>query len=365
MTARFDFAYINPGFDNFVSVEQKIKEGFKVVIVIENGLQREDNFYTTQFYPFSVFIFKRRIKQYNKMKNLVKLAPHLVRSQKVFYPDYSSLGKYYAIIADYFFENTYQFKSQTISKGTRSIFSNLRMTASRGIYFQEYTINISRFYIEMLKYFREIGVEILVNHSFKIDDEKLILADAEKEIQVSQIVLGNNLQKNIYEFSTGAPRKFSMFVNNPIGNFRFKEENGYLQVEPESDSVSYSKGELIALVESYFQLNFEEVKAKKKNIFQFSLDALSSLFTSINKGLPCAFDNADFGDMFELCREKFDLAKQCGINFPEFQVLFHRYGEGIDEMIEMAYEKINERRDSQSIWADVESEFQKKYEWKI
>ncbi|MCG6189691.1 hypothetical protein [Maribellus maritimus] len=365
MTARFDFAYINPGFDNFVSIERKIKEGFNVVIIIENDLQREDNFYTTQFYPFSAFVFKNRIKQYNKMKNLVKLAPHLVRSQKVFYPDYSLNSKYYAIIADYFFENTYQFKSQTISKGTRSIFSNLRMTASRGIYFQEYTVNISRFYIEVLKYLHKTGVEVFVNCSFKLDGEKLIFIAPAKEIQISQVIWGNNLQKNIYEFSTEAPRKFSMFVNDSLGKFRFKEDNGYLQVEPMSDLESYSKSDMMALVGSYFQLNFGELQVKKKNIFQFSLNALSSLYTSITKGLPCTFGNADFGDMFELCREKFDLAKQCGISFPEFQVLFHRYGEGIDEMIEIAYEKINERRDSESIWADVESEYQKKYEWKI
>jgi hypothetical protein len=59
------------------------------------------------------------------------------------------------------------------------------------------------------------------------------------------------------------------------------------------------------------------------------------------------------------------LAKQTGINYSDFKILFHRYGKGIDEMTENAYTQMNVIRDSKIIWKNVENEFQKKYEWKI
>ncbi|MCF6333213.1 MAG: hypothetical protein L3J11_08010 [Draconibacterium sp.] len=44
--------------------------------------------------------------------------------------------------------------------------------------------------------------------------------------------------------------------------------------------------------------------------------------------------------------------------------MFHRYGNGIDEMIDEAYEKMAKTRDPKKIWKEVEECFQKKYEWK-
>ena len=70
-------------------------------------------------------------------------------------------------------------------------------------------------------------------------------------------------------------------------------------------------------------------------------------------------------DNYETCLEKFDLAKQTGISYSEFKKLFYRYGTGIDEMIEYAYDTMNEIRDAEKIWDYVERLFQEKYEWKI
>ena len=56
------------------------------------------------------------------------------------------------------------------------------------------------------------------------------------------------------------------------------------------------------------------------------------------------------------CDEKFDLAKQTGIAYEDFVPMFYGYRNQIDEMIEQAYELMNEECDSGQIWREVEKE---------
>jgi len=84
----------------------------------------------------------------------------------------------------------------------------------------------------------------------------------------------------------------------------------------------------------------------------------------IKKPFPGSIENAQIKDNYELSLEKFDIAKQTGISYPEFKILFHRYGAGIDIMIDEAYERMNNTRNPQKIWNETEEWFQKKFEWK-
>ena len=104
---------------------------------------------------------------------------------------------------------------------------------------------------------------------------------------------------------------------------------------------------------------------EEKEHLHFPDELLFLLPSLVKQPLPCTFAGQSFEDMFELCREKFDLAKQCGINFPEFRVLFHRYGKGIDEIIELAYENRSRTIELDPAWKTVENDFQKMHEWKI
>ena len=74
--------------------------------------------------------------------------------------------------------------------------------------------------------------------------------------------------------------------------------------------------------------------------------------------------NAIGSEIFRLlqneCDEKFDLAKQTGIDYKMFCRLFYRYRFNIEEMIDSAYEIMNQERDPQKIWQQVESDFLKK-----
>ena len=103
-----DFVFINPGFDDFVPIARQINNGSAITIVLEKDVPRKDVFYTTQFYPFSFFQLKKNGGKLKKWQQFVELAPHLARSEKVFYTSYSQFDKWRSVVADYWYKNTYQ-----------------------------------------------------------------------------------------------------------------------------------------------------------------------------------------------------------------------------------------------------------------
>lgn len=362
----YDIIFQNPDFKDFVVIAGKINDGLKIAIVFENDVPREDIFFTTQFYPFTFFSIRKKMAQLKKWRMLMDLAPHLALSKKVFYPAYSPFHKYRAVIADYFYGNKYHKKSQIITHGLRSIFSQLKIIMTRGIYFQEYTFNISRFYIAILKYFEKSGATVFVNQPFEKKVDRMSFKKLNQEIHASQTILGNKSVKTDYELPFAAPAIFSMYVRHPFGKFRFSSLNGHLLVSSDNETEKvYSKNEIQLVIESYFRFNVVDLKRREKDWMLFSPQNAYKLISELKGKFPDSFEGENFTDMFELCREKFDLAKQCEISFSDFQVLFHRYGKGIDEMIERVYEKMNEKKNLKTIWEEVEDEYQRRYEWKI
>ena len=49
----YDIIFLNPDFDDFVLIAEKINDGLRIAIILENDLPREDIFFTTQFFPFT------------------------------------------------------------------------------------------------------------------------------------------------------------------------------------------------------------------------------------------------------------------------------------------------------------------------
>jgi hypothetical protein len=78
------------------------------------------------------------------------------------------------------------------------------------------------------------------------------------------------------------------------------------------------------------------------------------------------FDGTQFRQLLNECDEKFDLAKQTGIEYDQFCYYFYRYRDTIDQFIDSAYEHMNDdRTNPQGIWKQVEHEFQKQVQVEI
>jgi hypothetical protein len=61
-----------------------------------------------------------------------------------------------------------------------------------------------------------------------------------------------------------------------------------------------------------------------------------------------------FRQIEQECNEKFDLARQSGLSYAAFSLLFYRYRSHIDEMIDTAYELMQHQRDPETIWKQAE-----------
>lgn len=90
---------------------------------------------------------------------------------------------------------------------------------------------------------------------------------------------------------------------------------------------------------------------------------LSNYFNSISKVL---LDGYHFRNKQALCDEKFDLAKQSGIDYQWFCYFFFRYSDSIDDIIELAYSFIQGNRgEAKLAWNMVELIVQQKIQSEI
>ena len=67
-------------------------------------------------------------------------------------------------------------------------------------------------------------------------------------------------------------------------------------------------------------------------MFFLTQKLIKSILSISNLTLTCRFENSTMNDNYELSLEKFDIAKQTGIEYPNLKILFHRYGSAIEEM---------------------------------
>ncbi len=346
---KFDTAFINPCIDRVLEAIVQQNNGLRVLLVFENPLNRADNFQLTETFPLHFFDFPHAIKTNKLWKNLFLLCPHLVQAQKVIY-SHSNKIKTKAKFTDILFKNQFNTKSAFIDQKRPNNLSFIKMRNLKGVIFQEFKINVSRLFIELLKYFELNG--------------GIILLKAYRPEEITTLIQCTSTNKYSYVLDVEVPTNFAWVTQVDKATFRFIEKENKLQVDTVNRfSSKLSKDEV--LNETQKLISFEPNTAKEIELTSFlSIQTLKNIFKVISKTLPGSFKNTQIKDNYELSLEKFDIAKQTGINYPEFKVLFHRYGTGIDEMIDEAYEKMNKIRNPQKIWEMVENEFQIKYEWK-
>lgn len=347
---KFDFAYINPGTNKVTEAIEQLNNGFRVLLVFENELTRGDSFQLTQTFPLHLFNLPKFIKSRRLWKKLFLLSPHLVQAQKVIY-SHSKRIKPVAGIIDFFFKNEFNEKSKIVNTMLPKNFSSLKNKHLKGVIFQEYKINVSRFFIELLKYFELNGGKIRVKESL-IPDE------------VSNLIQCKTEYKRSFRIHVETPLNFAWVYKFKNNIFRFVENGNNLQVDTINATKNIlSKNQTLSEISEVMDINPNETEEIKLS-FSLSTKAMENILKTVRRPLPGSFKNTTLHDNYELCLEQFDIAKQSGITYPQFKILFYRYGNGIEEIIDEAYEKMAETRDPQKIWNEAEEWFQKKYEWK-
>lgn len=347
----YDAIYIDPGFDKVIEAISNQKNGQKTVLVFRHNLIHSDSFQLTETFPSHFFQLLNSAKKRRLLKALFLLSPHLIHPQKVIYSKSGSI-KWLAKITDLIFKNQLGEKSTMINQAVPKNLSFLKFNKLKGVVFQEYKINVSRLLIELLQFFETVGGKVEVNNNFDAGEISTIIED-KPEAKIAFLA------------NINSPSNFALSIQNKKNRFRLFENNNLLQIENLNDK--NKKRSIIEIqkdVENIIDLNSASITAIELSPF-LSTITVSNILETITSPLPSSFKNATINDNYELSLEKFDIAKQTGITYPEFKILFHRYGTGIDEMIDEAYEKMNEIRDAKKIWAEVEIWFQQKNEWKV
>ena len=347
---KYDVAFINPGFEKVVKAITRLNRGQKVLLVFENELIRNDKFQLTQTYPLQIFNVFESIKNRRLWDKLFLLSPHLVQAQKVIY-SHSKSVKVIGKIIDLFFRKSFKTNSIVLNKKKPENLSFLKTDYIKGVIFQEYKINVSRFFVELLKHFELKGGEIAVKESI-ISEE------------VSNIIQCKTENKSSFRVNIETPLNFASVYKTGNTIFHFVESNNKLQITTINPAKHKpSKTQILHEISNVITFKSNEIKERKLS-HHLSTITLEKILEIISELLPGSFKNATVQDNYELSLEKFDIAKQTGITYLDFKILFHRYGKGIDEMIDEAYEQMNTTRDPLVIWEKVEDWFQRKNEWK-
>lgn len=182
--------------------------------------------------------------------------------------------------------------------------------------------------------------------------------------KITNIIQCQTINKYSYLIPVEVPTNFAWVNSDKKGAFRFVENRNNLQIDTINEASNrFSKKEIFNRVDKFLSINYNSAKRIELPLY-LSTNTLKNILKIIDKTLPGSFENTQIKDNYELSLDKFDIAKQTGITYPQFKILFHRYGTGIDEMIDKAYEMMETTRNPEIIWEGTENWFQKKYEWK-
>jgi len=345
-----DFVFQNPTITNFVDAMELLQKGKNVAVFFDKPLDRTDNFQITQTLPTSLVDIPNAVKKVKLWNQIFQLCPHLVQTQKVIYTN--SDKKLFTTAVDATFRHQFNKKIQFIDQTTPSNLSFLKIEKLKGIVFQEYKFNVSRFFIELLK-------------SFEIQGGKIIFEKLLQTNNNTKIVTGTRNNLTHFLIKTTVPDNFSLHTKINDSKLLLWEQRKQLRVEIiNSDRKIVNKQSAINNIQQFVSFTKNDLKEEEQLLF-LTQKIIKSILNISKLSLTCSFEHSTMNDNYELSLEKFDIAKQTRIEYLDFKILFHRYGSAIDEMIDIAYELMNETRDPKEIWIKAEDLYQKKYEWKL
>ena len=361
----YDLICINPGFNDLLYVMQELQNRRRVMLIFEEDLERNDRFVFTRTFPFHLYEIPSLSHKFKILQQVIRMAPHLFQPQKILYFNHTRTPKFAASLTDYLYKNAYQKKLDIIAPEHIEQLAFIRKGTTKGIYFQEYKLNVSRLFIELLKYYTSQGGTLKVNSPVKRDKNRISILASQKTITANNILIGAVVKNIHYLVPLQMPEDFAMVYRDSKWAFRFFDHHKNTLVEPltlkqENTSVQT----FTTFAQKLFQDKIEKVTVWE-NEEKPTLEQLKKFAELVPQPLDCSYKKTGLNDIYERCLEKFDLAKQTGISFAEFKTIFHRYGEAVDEITEDAYALLNESRDPVKIWNHAEKKYQKKYEWGI
>lgn len=397
-SGNFDLCFYDFNFTDSMLALAALQSGLKVLIVIDQSFDWDFDPEIVTLYPVQfkgVFRSVRNIKYFEKISSLF---PSLVYPQRILT---LSEGKKFRVrtvsLIDFFLKRDREIASLPINFSKFPSFQIFSNRFQNGLLVQEFSFDRYKAIIDMLLICKSLGAKIISNASASQHEvkENSFFTCLPIQCKTRKLIIENfrfNFSNNIHIETNGLEITSKVQELKTCLYFRLKRNIAQddfltnvlsLLKSIGVESAEMYQNELITIYYNIRQDRFHNITDKQllydHNISVSEINCRKDarrISKAIGKNIRLnkmikslknnRFDGIGFRQLQAECDEKFDLAKQTGINYESFCYFFYRYRLSIDELIELAYLQMDTNRTNpQMVWKLVEQDFQKKIEEEI
>ena len=363
--AGFHKTYVNPGLKEILAALRNTLQHEKVALAFSDDLYRGDDWQYIPLLPENWLDLPAAFRRYSLISCWSKCLPHHFRPVKTIYAGYAR-SSVFIHLTDLLFG--YDFHKKTVRTSLEKI-SAMGIQFAPGVpsfAFQDSVVNVSRLKIWLLREIFDRGGVVITRVDIRQKEGHLELRDRESgksvEVEGTPEPVSRPGSVRYFDLDKLPWPRFSMRFRKNGNTFVLHEKDGQpgIYVLPHKDESLIRE-----FVYGHFRDSSGMLKASVENfleypaLFQKIPHRLKNWLTEETK------NHAGERPVEELLETAFDIAKQTGIGFQKFSALYFRYGQQVEWMTDVVYERMADTRDPEKLWAFAEYLFQQKYEWAL
>lgn len=365
-----------------------IHSGLRVTICIEKPLDFSFQPELITAYPLKLNNYLTSVSTIRMLEKLASFYPSLIYPQRIVtLQDGGKLNARFLSLTDYLLKRDRDEASFPVRFSNFPEYKNLESHFANGAFIREFRFDRNMAIIYLLQECKKQGAIIIdntenahpqstitcINNSH--DNTVTLLADGyafRNNIRIANSRFDTLFQKLedkiVVRFQFHKPVSEAHFLQTASGYFNIIgiKQAGNDQEQLQRVLKSASQKTIISTTNS-FTINDSEMHLLMQNCMRIArrLSATIGKKFSFKKWVK-SFVKTDLnGEYFRhnqtVCDEKFDLAKQTGVEYNQFCYYFFRYSHSIDDLIEMAYDEMELVRNNPGrVWENVEKRFQQK-----
>lgn len=352
------------------------KQGHRVGIYLNQPLKSNYKPELGLFYPKQLSKAHMASKNYRFLLKCSTLFPNLYFPNRIlFFPESQKVNSSYYLSMDKLIGRERENSTLLISTSKYANYKGLSKTFPKAALLYEFSFDRSQAIINLYNKCMNAGASKV--HSIE-NEGKLIIdcfdydSNTIIDLTHSNKIYPNSIQIQHSNFN------FLLYQSSLVNSVQITNLNSIDFAQFKNEAISLLKTFNIEIDDTKLRACYnanQAIESSKTEIFDVSLLEQRNYIQHKQKelakllGIPINVD-AIFGDIkddgmthsnFRIiqneCDEKFDLAKQTGIEYSLFHHLFYRYRNHIDQFIEDAYEIMNIERNPTLIWDKVLSNY--------
>jgi hypothetical protein len=364
-----------------------IYSGLQVVICVDKLVNLDFKPEIITLYPLSLDRFSSSVSSKRLLKKIASFYPSLIYPQRILtISDQKKFNASALSFTDFLLKHDREEASLPVQFSNYKEFQSLENCFKNGALIQEFRFDRNMALVCLLQECKFHGARI--SGSFGNVNSKTTIICPETGSNIREVVIDGerlNFNNNIRIINRYFETIVQKMGNSTVIRFQFiKPVNNQFFLEK---ALSYMKSLGIKTPEKYCDKLNAIYLTETENNLRYNNNSLIVYDSEIvdmkrycrkivrkvsaNLGKNIRFkrwlasikevslDGDHFRKVQDLCDEKFDLAKQTGIDYCLFCYFYFRYSNSIDEFIELVYEQLEVNKEEANIaWVKVEKVFQ-------